>query len=378
MGRDGDTPYMVMKLLSGQTLRQRIKQGPISPEQALELLLPAIEGVTAAHAAGVVHRDLKPDNIVLHEQGGAPSPKILDFGISKLLGSEQREKLTKTGVSLGTPLYMAPEQMRGDRDVDGRVDVYSLGVMLYQMLTGALPYYGKTYADLVIAVMTGGATRVRERNPAVAPALESAVMKAIATDRGQRQATVSELLAELRAVQGSAETTDTARTLNLPMRDTSTPFTVEARNSWSGTSGSGRKRVLVAGAGVLLVAAAMGALWPRAEAPDADGAPHVVTAAAQPPAVALPLAAGPQPEAAPPAPAGAPLAASAATANKAADAGVAQHPAANPAATPTADPAAAAEAPALPRARAPRQPSTRPRETAGSRRASSELLDPFQ
>jgi serine/threonine protein kinase len=280
VGRHGDTPYMVMKLLSGQTLRQRIKQGAISPEQALELIIPVVEGVAAAHAAGVVHRDLKPDNIMLHEHGDVLSPKILDFGISKLLGGAQREKLTKTGISLGTPLYMAPEQMRGERELDAGVDVYSLGVILYQMLTGALPYYGKTYADLVIAVMSGGAKPVRALNPAVAPALERIVMRAIADQRAQRHTSVAELLVELQGVRGAAETTDTARVLDLPLRDTSTPFTVEARAAWSPERRSRRTRVIVAGGALLIAAGVTGVLWssgqPREE-------PHVVTAAAPPP-----------------------------------------------------------------------------------------------
>jgi serine/threonine-protein kinase len=377
VGRDGDTPYMVMKLLSGQTLRQRIKQGAIRPEAALELLLPVIEGVAAAHTAGVVHRDLKPDNVVLHEHGGTVSPKVLDFGISKLLGVEQREKLTKTGISLGTPLYMSPEQMRGESDLDGRVDVYSLGVILYQMLTGALPYYGKTYADLVISVMSGGAKPVRALNPAVAPALEAAVMRAIATDRAQRCASVAELLTALQQVRGAAETSDTARNLSLPMRDTSTPFTVEARATWSEGSRSRRKLWLSVAGALLLVAGAIGALWP-ASSPRA-GEPHVVTAAAPPARVDEPtvLAAAPPERVAAPVPSLPPA-----------------EPAAAPAPLPEPSAARAPDSDLAPRAapppteqiQDPSRPSHRsaghsktPREprAAPAQRRQSELLDPF-
>lgn len=139
-------PFIAMELLRGESLSQAIRRrGRINPVRAAQTLLPIIDALSAAHRRRIVHRDLKPENIFLARPAGHRlQPKVLDFGIAKL---EQRaaERLTRDGAVIGSPAYMAPEQLRGDPDIDGRVDVWALGVVLYQMITGARPFEGANY-----------------------------------------------------------------------------------------------------------------------------------------------------------------------------------------------------------------------------------------
>ncbi|HET6334791.1 MAG TPA: serine/threonine-protein kinase, partial [Polyangiales bacterium] len=128
VGEEGPCAYLVMELLHGEALRARLGRGPLRPRQAATLLLPAMRGVSAAHRAGVIHRDLKPDNIFLctSPDGAAREAKVLDFGIASVLDDERADPtLTRDGAVLGTPVYMSPEQLQGARDLDVRTDVYA-------------------------------------------------------------------------------------------------------------------------------------------------------------------------------------------------------------------------------------------------------------
>jgi serine/threonine protein kinase len=148
-------PYMVMELLEGETLRQRLhREKRLSVEAAVPLLVQVLEGLSAAHAAGIVHRDLKPENIYLCSQRGGLRDwvKVLDFGISKF-ASVSEDGMTKTGQVIGTPQYMAPEQIKAPQTVDGRTDLYAVGVIFYQLLTGHIPFKAKTYAELLFKVV---------------------------------------------------------------------------------------------------------------------------------------------------------------------------------------------------------------------------------
>ena len=140
---EGGVLFLVMEKVSGVTLGTRIHAGPLPPRQALVFARQILDGVGHAHAQGVVHRDLKPDNIILVPMGGWESAKIIDFGLVKLMGDAVAmfgdASLTSTGLVFGTPAYMAPEQALG-RLVDGRADVYAAGVILFEMLTGMLPF----------------------------------------------------------------------------------------------------------------------------------------------------------------------------------------------------------------------------------------------
>jgi serine/threonine protein kinase len=154
---DSGAPYMVMEFLDGQDLGQvLLEQGPMTIELAAGLIQQACEAVAEAHAAGIVHRDLKPQNLFLTRTlDGSPKLKVLDFGVSKAIGltSGGRAGLTRTSTMLGSPLYMAPEQMRSSRDVDGRVDIWALGVVLFELLTGRWPFEAETMPELCLKVV---------------------------------------------------------------------------------------------------------------------------------------------------------------------------------------------------------------------------------
>lgn len=157
IGQERGSLYMVMELLRGESLDVLLsREGRLSVAHAARILLPCVRAVARAHHAGIIHRDLKPANIFLcRANEGAPAfPKVLDFGISKMMGSGDIDpSITKGGVVMGTPHYMAPEQVSG-KGIDARVDVYAFGVLLYELVSGQLPYPGKTYADLVVKIFT--------------------------------------------------------------------------------------------------------------------------------------------------------------------------------------------------------------------------------
>jgi eukaryotic-like serine/threonine-protein kinase len=197
--QDGEHVFLVMQLLHGETLKDflnRESQPRIS--EFVSLLLPAISGVAAAHERGVIHRDLKPDNIFLEQMTGSPHgvAKVLDFGIAKLAGT-QGQTLTQTGMALGTPLYMSLEQLRGDKDVDGRVDVYAFGVMLYQAVTGQMPFEAATLPELAIKVATTDARPVKSLRPDVPTSLANIIDWAVARNRDARLPDLQTLKREL-------------------------------------------------------------------------------------------------------------------------------------------------------------------------------------
>src|SRR5262249_39252467 len=145
--------YYVMELLEGRPLADAMAAAPFSFAQFVPILRDTCEALEAAHAVGIVHRDLKPDNLFLVERlGEPPFVKVLDFGIAKVLGTDQdvQDRLTRTGTILGTPQYMAPEQIEGG-SVDERCDVYALGVILYELATGTLPFRAQTVGGMLKA-----------------------------------------------------------------------------------------------------------------------------------------------------------------------------------------------------------------------------------
>ncbi|HEX2671023.1 MAG TPA: protein kinase, partial [Polyangiaceae bacterium] len=159
-------------------------------------VLQAVEALAEAHAAGIVHRDLKPANLFIASRAdGTRIVKVLDFGISKsLLGTSASElSLTRTSVLIGSPLYMSPEQMRSAKDVDTRTDVWSLGVILYEMITGRPPYTGDSIPALCASLLNDTPQSMRSLRPEVPPELEDVIRHCLAKDRNERYATVSEL-----------------------------------------------------------------------------------------------------------------------------------------------------------------------------------------
>ncbi|HJL15160.1 MAG TPA: serine/threonine-protein kinase [Sandaracinaceae bacterium LLY-WYZ-13_1] len=201
-GDERDTLFLTMELLKGESLGDRLERGPLSLSRAVDLFLAIMDGVAAVHELGVVHRDLKPDNIFLvdpRRPEDPPVPKVLDFGISKLKEPGLRE-LTTLGTVMGTPFYMAPEQIANTRDVDARADVYSLGVMLYEALAGGVPYAGDSVLEIFKAAQTGGAPPLRERRPDAPEALAELVHRAMAPERDDRWPGVRQMCEALRQI----------------------------------------------------------------------------------------------------------------------------------------------------------------------------------
>ncbi len=190
-------PYMVMEYLEGKDLQTELEQvGCFEIQEAIEFVLQACLAMAEAHAKGMIHRDLKPANLFRTTRpDGASVIKVLDFGISKSIqgSSDPQLSLTRTAAMIGSPLYMSPEQLESARDVDERADVWSLGVILFELLTGSLPFGGETLPQLVRAVLVGQHPQVHELRPEVPPELSAVVSRCIEKDKDVRLANVAEL-----------------------------------------------------------------------------------------------------------------------------------------------------------------------------------------
>ncbi|MDP3276256.1 MAG: serine/threonine-protein kinase [Deltaproteobacteria bacterium] len=197
-------PFLVMELLRGVSLADRLaSDGPMAPLDAVRVVREVLSALEAAHREGVLHRDLKPENVFLCDDD-LRSVKLLDFGVAKILGDHERVKLTRSGALIGTPAYMSPEQARG-HSTDERSDLWSTGVMLYEMLAGALPYESQNYQGMLVAIATEPPIALSKRCPSVDPALEAIVSRALTVDSSARVASATELLGELAAWQARQE-----------------------------------------------------------------------------------------------------------------------------------------------------------------------------
>jgi tRNA A-37 threonylcarbamoyl transferase component Bud32 len=200
-GQDTDgTLFLVMELLEGEELTQRLARAPMSPQEALRIAIQIASALEAAHGMSIVHRDLKPDNVfMLKMPGGGTFAKVLDFGIAKVLDSES--KVTKTGMIFGTPEYMSPEQCKGV-GVDHRSDFYALGCMLFEMLGGRTPFRADTPMALLLAHVSSAAPRPSSFGVAIDPNVEDFVMRLLskeADDRPPSATVVREILEKLLA-----------------------------------------------------------------------------------------------------------------------------------------------------------------------------------
>ena len=186
-------PYLVMEYLEGEALAALMARGPVAPEIAIALLAQVCDALEATHAHGIVHRDLKPENLFLVRRGQGPAfVKVLDFGIAKLLDAEERTTDTAEGTLIGSADYMAPEQSRGE-PVDGRADLYALGVIAYRLVTGRLPFEEKSLTALLLAHQTRPPPNPRAVCASVPPALASVILRALAKDPDDRFQSASTL-----------------------------------------------------------------------------------------------------------------------------------------------------------------------------------------
>ena len=197
-------PYIIMEFLKGQDLGRRIADwGRIPLAESREIISQVLEALAAVHSCGVVHRDLKPENVFLARQsGGSEIVKVLDFGISRLSRQEgqQQMRLTKAGYVYGTPNYIAPEQAEGKANVDHRADLYSAGMILYEMSTGQLPFTGESYGKLLVDIITKPIPDPRNYFPDMPQALVNLLMLSLEKDPNMRFQSAQEMLREIKTI----------------------------------------------------------------------------------------------------------------------------------------------------------------------------------
>jgi serine/threonine-protein kinase len=235
MGTSPDqSPYLVMEFLEGCDLKRLIEdEGVLEPKRAAHIMVQALGALQAAHNVGIIHRDLKPENIYLIQKGGNPDyVKLLDFGISKFraLETDGVKGLTQTGTVLGTPHYMSPEQARGEQDLSPRSDIYAMGVILYQMLTGHLPFDAPNYNALLIKILTEQPPAPESLNPELPADLVDTINIAMARDASARFETCTDFRRRLLPFAPGASglgvplTTASRTAIREALYSTKTPF----------------------------------------------------------------------------------------------------------------------------------------------------------
>lgn len=203
-GQVDSSHYIATEFIEGTTLREKMSAGPIAPPEAVDIVIQVASALCVAHGAGIVHRDVKPENIMLRPDGYV---KVLDFGIAKFTQEETLAARTSVGVPttqkgmiLGTARYMSPEQARGET-TDARSDLWSLGIVLYEMLAGRPPFEGETPTDVIAAVLHKDPQRLEQPTPIVPPALQGVVERSLRKDPAERFQTAEEMLSALRAIE---------------------------------------------------------------------------------------------------------------------------------------------------------------------------------
>jgi hypothetical protein len=295
------TPYLVMERLHGESLADRLeREGALPPRDAASLLCTLLDALEAAHDKDIVHRDLKPENLFLARDGEQVAPKILDFGVSKILGSDaERVKLTRTGALVGTPAYMAPEQAMGDTAVDKRVDLWAMGVILYELVSGRLPYDGQNYNAMLVQIVTGRPRPVTDHVPTLDPALVALIERAMARNPRARFASARAMNDALSAWLGSD---GARRSLRPPPRNPTpvrmTPMAFESAETLPGTDtlvdAKRRGRGWQVGLALAAVALLVGASWRVLGARNAAATPSPSAPVEAPHAVQLSIDALPR------------------------------------------------------------------------------------
>jgi serine/threonine-protein kinase len=191
------TLYIVQELLLGEDLATRLeREGSLGVTAALDLAVPVLGALVSAHRAGIIHRDVKPENVFLASPpgGGAVTAKLIDFGIARILSADAEARTTRAGTAVGTPQYMSPEQARGEDDLDARTDVWALGVLLYECLSGVRPFEAANYNLVVVKIVTERPRPLRELCPSVPASVAAVVDRALALERDDRWADASAML----------------------------------------------------------------------------------------------------------------------------------------------------------------------------------------
>ena len=257
---DEEAPVIVMELLEGETLRARLTRGgPMSVADLAHVMLPVVSALGTAHARGVVHRDLKPENLFLaRTRTGEVEVKVLDFGIAKLRSPEgagaPTGPLTETGTLIGTPQYMSPEQVFGEKDVDHRSDIWSLGAIVYECLTGRHAFVGDNVGQIIKAITSGRMTALREVSPLLPPALLDVCERMLKVDRAERPSDLREVAA---VMQGFTDLrTPAFEAATLEVGASSTDGTTRSRSARSST----RLRVAAAWTAAAVTVGAIGVL----------------------------------------------------------------------------------------------------------------------
>jgi hypothetical protein len=218
-------PVIVMELLEGVSLKQRLQQGPIATDELLDFGIQASDALAAAHAKGIIHRDIKPANMLIVGHGRI---KILDFGLAKVCAPQvaedqsDEEALTLEGVIPGTTSYMSPEQVRGE-EIDARSDLFSLGVVLYEMAAGRKPFVGRNRVLLMDSILNAKPTPVTKMNPSVPAALETIIARALEKKREKRFQHAADICSDLKRLKGETEKVPSAVANATPVMPSSRP-----------------------------------------------------------------------------------------------------------------------------------------------------------
>jgi len=263
------SPFLVFELLEGEGIDERLRrEGTIPAETVLELLSGVARALELAHAQGIIHRDLKPANIYLTRGvNGQPIAKILDFGISKIFDTGHNFTLTRTGTVVGSPAYMSPEQAAGREDIDGRADIWSLGVVMYEALTGTLPHQAANYNQLMVRILTQDCDPVQTRKPDLPPGVCAIVDACLKRERDERTSNSGVLanqmeaaLREMRAVRFRALGRRSAdRTPGGDIQRRATDFGPEQAPAASGPqNGGGQQLANISQRNLVLLAAGVG------------------------------------------------------------------------------------------------------------------------
>jgi serine/threonine-protein kinase len=199
-GKTEDTMFYVMPFVDGESLGERIeREGQMAVDEVVRITRQVASALTYAHGKGVIHRDIKPDNIMVGSDGQAV---VMDFGIGRALEAGG-EKITQTGMSVGTPAYMSPEQAMGERNLDGRTDVYALAAVVYEMLIGEPPFTGPTAQAIIAKRFSGHVPSVTQRRGVVSRDIDGAVQRALAKEPADRFATADQFVAAMTGEEAS-------------------------------------------------------------------------------------------------------------------------------------------------------------------------------